>query len=187
MHMYYTVCVVMLNMDLHVCAVYTDSVCPFACAADNEALREQLSQLEAKEKGTAQELRELQIKMRGVTEYFQEKESGLHRKIELGEINQEKFKSLESEAQEKAAASELEREREKEELKELRKQMADIEKSFISQLKSNEERAEDALVSELLDSIKLMTISVLYLKVHIDDKVCVLTGTLSLYVCVKYV
>ena len=132
------------------CSVYTNSVRPFVFAADNEVLREQLSQVETKERSTAQELRELQIKMRGVTEYFQEKESGLHRKIELGEINQEKFKSLESEAQEKAAASEMEREREKDELKELRKQMSDIEKSFISQLKSNEERAEDALVSEII-------------------------------------
>ncbi len=135
---------------MYVLYTCTNSVRPFAFAADNEALREQLSQVETKERSTAQELRELQIKMRGVTEYFQEKESGLHRKIELGEINQEKFKSLESEAQEKAAASEMEREREKEELKELRKQMSDIEKSFISQLKSNEERAEDALVSEII-------------------------------------
>ncbi len=118
-------------------------------AAENEALREQLSQVEAKEMSTAQELRELQIKMKGVTEYFQEKESDLHRKIELGEINQQKYKTLESDVKEKVAASELEREREKEELKELRKQMADIERSFLSQQKSSEERAEEALVSGL--------------------------------------
>ena len=85
--------------------------------------------------------------MKGVTEYFQEKESDLHHRLELGEINQQKYKSLETEAQEKATASEQERERERNELKELRKQMADIEKSFLSQLRSNEERAEDALVS----------------------------------------
>lgn len=85
--------------------------------------------------------------MKGVTEYFQEKEHTLHAKLEAGEQKRMKFENLESEAHEKAAVAEKERQKDRQELTELREQMKDIERSYINQVKNNEQRAEDAIVS----------------------------------------
>ena len=85
--------------------------------------------------------------MKGVKEYFQEKERELHKRIEVGEVSRMRYEQLESEAQEKASIADQERQRERQELVELRDQITDIEKSYSSQIKNTELRAGDAIVS----------------------------------------
>ena len=87
--------------------------------------------------------------MKGVKEYFQEKERELHKRIEVGEVSRLRYEQLESEAQEKASIADQERQREKKELVELRDQISDIEKSYSSQIKNTEMRAGDAIVSHV--------------------------------------
>ena len=115
--------------------------------AEKARLNELVSSLETKLQTTSKELEELQIKMKGVTEYFQEKEHTLHAKLEAGEQKRLKVENLESEAHVKAAVAEQERQKDRQELNELRDQMKEIERSYISQVKNNEQRAEDAIVS----------------------------------------
>ena len=85
--------------------------------------------------------------MKGVKEYFLEKERELHKRIEVGEVSRMRYEQLESEAQEKASAAGHERQRERQELTELRDQITDIEKSYSNQIKNTEMRAGDAIVS----------------------------------------
>ena len=115
--------------------------------AENERLSASHSVLESKEQKTAFQLKELELKMKGVKEYFQEKERELHRRIEAGEVSRMRYEQLESEAQEKANATDQERQRERQELVELRDQISEIEKSYSSQMKNTELRAGDAIVS----------------------------------------
>ena len=115
--------------------------------AENQQLSASYSTLEAKEQETAFQLKELEVKVKGVKEYFQEKERELHKRIEVGEVSRLRYEQLESEAQEKATVADLERQRERKELMELREQISDIEKSYSSQIKNTELRAGDAIVS----------------------------------------
>ena len=97
--------------------------------------------------------------MKGVKEYFQEKERELHKRIEVGEVSRLRYEQLESEAQEKATAADLERQRERKELMELRDQISDIEKSYSSQIKNTELRAGDAIVSTYIQQSTISTTS----------------------------
>ena len=85
--------------------------------------------------------------MKGVKEYFEEIETELHKRIEVGEVLRMRYKQLESEAQEKATMADQERQRERQELTELREQITEIEKSHSNQIKNTELRAGDAIVS----------------------------------------
>ena len=87
--------------------------------------------------------------MKGVKEYFQEKERELHKRIEVGEVSRMRYEQLESEAQEKATVADQERQRERQELTELRDQITEIEKSYSNQIKNTELRAGDAIVSAI--------------------------------------
>ena len=115
--------------------------------AENEQLSASYSALETKERETSFKLKELELKMKGVKEYFQEKERELHKRIEVGEVSRMRYEQLESEAQEKATMADQERQRERQELTELRDQITEIEKSYSNQIKNTELRAGDAIVS----------------------------------------
>lgn len=117
--------------------------------AENEQLSASYSALETKEQETSFQLKELELKMKGVKEYFQEKERELHKRIEVGEVSRMRYEQLESEAQEKATMADQERQRERQELTELRDQITEIEKSYSNQIKNTELRAGDAIVSEI--------------------------------------
>lgn len=101
-------------------------------------------------KKTSEELRKSEIKMSGITEYFQQKEWHLHSKLEAGEQTRRQFETYVNEAVEKDRARAAEREQEKRELENLRAQMKDIESSYIGQAKNHEKRAEDSAVSFIL-------------------------------------
>ena len=133
----------------------TSSFCFFSLpstltlTAENEQLSASYSALKTKEQDTSFKLKELELKMKGVKEYFQEKERELHKRIEVGEVSRMRYEQLESEAQEKATMADQERQRERQELTELRDQITEIEKSYSNQIKNTELRAGDAIVSAI--------------------------------------
>ncbi|KAL5463397.1 hypothetical protein EMCRGX_G032290 [Ephydatia muelleri] len=78
---------------------------------------------------------ETQMKLKGLTEYFEQKEHALHTKLGAQEVEKMAVQSKRQEAMEKASLAEQERERERVELADLRRQMAEIEKSHAQQAK----------------------------------------------------
>ena len=122
----------------------------FICSnttAENKQLDASYSALTIKEQEMASQLKELELKMKGVKEYFQEKERELHKKIEVGEVSRMYYEQLESEAQEKAMMADQERQKERQELTELRNQITEIEKFYSNLIKNTEVQTGDAVVS----------------------------------------
>ena len=122
-------------------------VCVHVYAGENANLKASVSSLEIKLKEASEELRKAQIKMSAITEYFQQKEMDLHSKLEAGQQTRKKIEVYANEALDKDRAREEEKERERKELDNLRRQMKEIEISYISQAKNHEKRAEESSVS----------------------------------------
>jgi len=89
----------------------------------------------------------VEIKMAGITDYFQRKEMDLHSKLEAQEQTGREFETTVNEAEKKARAREVEREQYRRTLDDLRAEMKLIETSYIGQIKSHERRAEECVVS----------------------------------------
>ena len=89
------------------------------------------------------QMRELKLKMKGITEYFHSEEANLHRKLVVSERKLQQFELLNSEAQEKRINAEKERN----EYKDSKQQLRAVIKSLRNQVQVNMDRADKAMVS----------------------------------------
>ena len=112
-------------------------------SVENRNLKEQVSLLEAMSKINFDQLRELKLKMKGITEYFHSEEDNFQRKLVVSERKLQQFELLYSEAQEKRISTEKERK----EYKDSKQQLRAVIESLRNQVQVNMDRADKAMVS----------------------------------------
>ena len=79
----------------------------------NETLQDQVSSIESEKASVFQQYQETQVKLKTITEYFEQKEAQLHRKIGNEEMVRQKIETQEAQAKERADIVEQEREKER--------------------------------------------------------------------------
>ena len=114
--------------------------------AENRNLKEQVSLLETESKKSSNQLRELKLKMEGVTEYFHSSEDGLQRKLVTSERKLQRYELLEFEAQEKRISAEEQIEKERKEYLDSKHRLRAVIKSLRNQVQVNMDRADKAMV-----------------------------------------
>ncbi len=80
---------------------------------ENESLHKQVNSLTIANEDQRKDSSVTEMKLKAITEYFEQKESQLHRKIGAEEIVRQRVESREAHAMERAEQAEIEREREK--------------------------------------------------------------------------
>jgi chromosome segregation ATPase len=115
---------------------------------ENTSLREHSNEIEAQLSVCTADLQKLQEKHKTLTEYFEQKEHNLHRMLGAEEAVRQAVESREAQVKEKAQSLEQAETRHREELKQLRSEMFEIEKSLMSQVHTCQKRAEDAIAEQ---------------------------------------
>ena len=120
---------------------------PSPCTGEIEDLKEYVTLLEADYQKKSEQLNTLQLKMKGVGDYFKSKEDTLHKTLAFVEDDLKQQKVREFEAQEKLIVAEKEIDDEREEWKDLKEQLLSINESLRNQVTVSKDRADEALVS----------------------------------------
>ena len=80
---------------------------------ENESLQDQVNGLNVASENQRLEFVETEMKLKAITEYFEQKETQLHRKIGAEEIVRQRVEYREAHAKERAEQAEIEREKER--------------------------------------------------------------------------
>jgi predicted nucleic acid-binding Zn-ribbon protein len=114
----------------------------------NSSLSHHIKGLESQMSESSAKFQKLEEKHKTLTEYFEQKEHSLHRKLGAEEAVRLAVENREAQVKEKADSLEQAETRHKEELKQLRNEMFEIEKSLVSQVHSCQKRAEEAIAEQ---------------------------------------
>ena len=81
--------------------------------SENQSLKNEISDLQSSKERVLEQYQETQMKLKAITEYFEQKETQLHRKIGEEEMVRQRVETREAYAKERADLAEHEREKER--------------------------------------------------------------------------